>query len=53
MDTETTLRDTLRKLVSAVKTYQFTPEDTPEKAMAAQDMDDALDEAKAVLAAGR
>jgi hypothetical protein len=52
-ETEEDLRETLRKVINAVKTYQFTPEDTPEKAMAARDMDDALDDAKVILAAGR
>lgn len=39
----------LRKLIHAVKTYQFTSADTPEKSMAAADLDDALDEARVVI----
>lgn len=49
--TAPSVREALRVLYSAVKTYQFTPEDTAEKAISACDLDDAMDAAKAVLAA--
>lgn len=43
------LEAALRKLINAIKTYQFSPADSPEQSMAAADLDDAVDEARTAL----